>query len=172
MPRKQPKLVSIGYDGKFELGITEVADPYEGDTRKTIPVAVNVKHDIVLHMYSRHQIGEHQYRAGNRFLALVQAAEASSGLAIDPTREPVDGSGDSSGIIDSRLRAARELARITDSLGLRGYRIARFMICRDASMYNDPRTQRERDYLHARFREVLTDLAIFFQYMGKTAKVA
>ncbi len=170
MPRKATSLAVIGYDGKFELGVTEVVDPYEGDTRKTIPVAVNIKHDIVMHMYSRRQIGEHQYRAGNRFLAIVQAAEAASGLAVDPTKEPVDGRGDASGIIDNRLRAGRELVRIEQAIGYRGMRIARFMICREP--YQEPKTQRERDYLHARFREILTDLAIHFQFMGKAAKVA
>jgi hypothetical protein len=170
MPRKAPKLVSVGYDGKFEQGFMEVVDPYEGDSRKTIAAAVNIKHDIVMHMYHRHQIGEHQYRAGNRFLAIVQAAEAASGLAVDPTKEPVDGRGDASGIIDNRLRAGRELVRIENAIGYRGMRIARFMICHEP--YQEPRTQRERDYLHARFREILTDLAIHFQYMGKSRQVA
>jgi hypothetical protein len=170
MPRKAPKLVSVGYDGRFELGVREVDDPLEPGARLT--AAINVKHDIVEHMFARHQIGEHQRRAGNKFLQIVQASEAASGLAVDPTREPVDGRGDTTGVIDARLRAARELARMADYLGVRDFRIARFMICRDESAYQDPRSQRERDYLHKRFRDILTDLAIFYGYMSKSRLTA
>jgi hypothetical protein len=167
MPRKAPKLGVVGYDGKFEQGFMEVVDPFEGDSLKTITVAVNIKHDIVKNMFARRQIGEHQYRAGNKFLGIVQSSQACSGLAVDPTREPVDGSGDSTGILDNRLRAARELARIREFLGIRDYRIARFMICREPDAYQSPKSRWDNEYLNRRFREVLTDLAIYFQFMGK-----
>jgi hypothetical protein len=70
------------------------------------------------------------------------------------------------------LKAGLELNRILENIGTRDYRIARYMIARDMGAYQDPRTQRERDYLHRRFKDILTDLAIHFQFMGKTRHVA
>ena len=35
-----------------------------------------------------------------------------------------------------------------------------------------PSSRWDREYLNRRFREVLTDLAIHFQYMGKPQRVA
>jgi hypothetical protein len=180
MPRKQPKLVSIGYDGKFELGITEVVDPYEGDTRKTIPVAVNVKHDVILNMYSRRGsdgarwINEAQYRAGNRFLRLVEQSGGNLGLAVDPTREPVDGRGDGTGVIDQKVKAALELGYVRRVLGLRDFNLMRSVICSNVDLYSfaQDQTERHRRYIAMRFKDALTTLSIHWGYSSERKQSA
>lgn len=166
MPRKRdkPKLQVIGYDGRVEIGFKPVQDPFEPD--KELTVAVNIRHDEVEHMFARHQIDEAQRRAGNRFLGLVERAEEAHGLAVDPGREPVDSSGFARDISDARLAAAVELSRLAGYLGVRDYRIARFIIARKSEGF-ELKSQRDRDYLFRRFRDILTDLSIYWGYQSK-----
>ena len=51
MPRRATKPQPIGYDGRFEPSFLEVPDPFEPD--KTLTVAANVRHDVILFLYKR-----------------------------------------------------------------------------------------------------------------------
>src|SRR5689334_16965723 len=98
--RRRPHQPQPGYDGRFDQGYREVPDPYEPD--KTLVVAYNGRGDMIDYFTKNHSLPEHLRRAGNKFLAIVQMSEAATGLAVDPTREPVDGRGDMTAVMDAR----------------------------------------------------------------------
>lgn len=151
---------------QIEIGFREVNDPYDG---KPLVVAVNTRCDLLEFLFQRDKIDYAQFHAGRKFLNLVQQAEGSRYLVVDPSREPVDCSVASHGVPDFRLDAANQLVRLSQRLGQRDYRLARRLIARDVGAYPDPRSRREKEYQCRRLRDVLDDLATIWGYAAKAA---
>jgi hypothetical protein len=109
-----------GFEGKFEIGFMSVPDPYEPGKERTVPC--NLRHDVVLTLYRTGvqggRINHAQYVAGNRFLGLLEAATECRGLVCDPAKEPVDGGRGGQELSDHRVRAVRELKRLSQCLDL------------------------------------------------------
>src|SRR5678809_202127 len=135
----------------------EVDDPYEPDAK--LSVGINVKHDLVLWMYNGKRIDHAQYKAGNRFLGLLEHAEEARGLAVDPSRDVVDGSSGrfiSPEITEARERAISELRRITRYLGNRDYQLACRVIRDNTTIKAIAEGNKlKAEYLNRRFKDLL-----------------
>lgn len=158
-------MASVLLEDKIEVGFRQVQDPYEPSEQLT--VAVNIRSDLVEFFYNRGKINHAQFLAGRRFLFLVEKAEGSCFLVVDPAKEPVDCTGAAETIPAFRLDAAHELDEVRRYLGRRDYHLARRYFTGDAQAYPEPKTQRERDYQYRRLRDILEDLAVHWGYAGQ-----
>jgi hypothetical protein len=152
-----------GFDGRFELGFMEVPDPFEPD--KSLVIACNVRHDVVLSLYHKRGLNNAQFRAGNRILALIEQAEESRGLVCDPAKEPVDGGRGGLELSDNRARAARELKRLATCLNAfraGGYHFARAIITNGVSFRGYGLVGGRRKRSTATFQDLLTEAARHF----------
>lgn len=119
-PRKvKVTMPRIGFNGSYQAGVLDVVDP--DDTAKKVPVAVNVKHDALMLMFTRNDIDATQYMAGERFRELVEKAQVGGVRSSDLTREPVDGGSYGLDVSERASKAAKQLAVVHELLGHEDY---------------------------------------------------
>jgi hypothetical protein len=112
-------------------------------------------------MLARKQIDRAQFEAGRRWQELWEAAEIGAVKAIDPTKEPVDGTGPArSPFSDRQKKAFEELNVAMTMLGYEGHQIVHSVLGLRMQLV-DVASQRGRPakYIGQRFRETLETLA-------------
>lgn len=98
----------------------EIDDPYEAGAK--IIALRSIRDDVLARLRCREQITEAQFIAGRHWQYLYECAEIGGARAMDPTREPVDGSPViPDPITDGRKRAVLALAQARVTLGQAGY---------------------------------------------------
>jgi hypothetical protein len=128
MPRKGRLRVVArqpGYDGKREMVAAWVDSPLTPGTSD--PVVKNIRESPLATMLARRQIDEAQYEAGSWFRKVYEQTRMGS-MAIDPSREPVDTSGQADPIPDALIAASRLLRVARYELGGKGYLIVE-LVC-------------------------------------------
>ena len=110
--RPEPKLP--GYDGRRQIGVKVIPDPYEAGATITAPV--NLRHDPLDWMFARGLIDEAERLAGERFLRLWQQRQRVLGTAMDKIR--VDGGQPPIPITEAMLDAADQLSDILARIGV------------------------------------------------------
>lgn len=123
-PKRQPP--RPGYDGRFEIGTRIVDDPYEPGAKITVPA--NVCADFVLRMHSRGELDEGQYLTAELIRRTLDRAGERGAQAVDPTREPVDGSPIRKDVASTALVALKKLAEWQRLLGFYGWRVVRGIV--------------------------------------------
>lgn len=103
--------------GEGEGGIITYIEP-------TVRRQANHRDDPIGYMFSRGQVGKAQYRAARQYQATREAEGIGRGRSPSDIREHVDGGkGPSDGLTDTRLAAAKKIARWRQMLGEDGYQI-------------------------------------------------
>lgn len=140
-----------------------VDDPYEPGGK--ITTVQSLRDDPLARLHVRSQIDDAQYAAGRHWQNLYEAAEIGGVRAMDTTKEPVDGGGFLTEPITDRQRdAARELGRLSRSLGQDGDALVRSVLghrwfIEQIAAARGIESRRGIEYLGRRFRECLETLA-------------
>jgi hypothetical protein len=123
--RKKPKTVSLApigrASGNFDLGLVDVQDPFEPG--QTIRVVKNNAVTPIDHLRARGALTLDQKAAGDRFMALYEAAEIGGARAIDYSRVKVDVSFEHKGLDPRVGEAIDELEAIRAIVGRRSYQL-------------------------------------------------
>lgn len=104
-----------GYEGRRELQDGKADNPYAFGEQES--VVRNIRESSLTTMHARRQIDEAQLRAGERFRSLYERASVCGSMAIDPSKEPVDGGGNTDPIPDRVVQASKELGVVRAELG-------------------------------------------------------
>lgn len=158
----------------LNTGLVEVANPYYGPAspqeHRVIVAIRTLRDDPLGQMHDRHQVSEHQYRAGRQIQSDWELSGRDGRLkAQDTTQEPVDGGRAPSsrlGTTDAGMAASRRLDSYAGLLGAAGWQLLKLVLI-------DKRTLREcaqvmhvtasaanLKYVGRRFRECLDDVAV------------
>lgn len=158
-PRKKarPVLAGAGYDGRFEIGSATVDDPYEKGLK--LNVAINVRHDVLIHWHSRKMIDAAQFEAGRRFQRIWERAEIGAPGAIRYDKPHVDGGFPIDPLTDQVIEARREMIELRSYLGEYDYGLA----CR---IIGQGQSFDKSRYIGQRVRDALTALAGFWGTTG------
>lgn len=159
--------VGAGHENRKEPVLQEVDSPLTAGTKDQ--VMVNVRESPLGYWHAKGHIDSAQLRAGLRFRKLWETTILAGAQAIDYERPDVDASPKGDLISDHTLDARDELMRIEAALGTSGYRLMR-QICGEGRWPHEIAAtqgggkERERDYIGARARECLSDLAVLWGY--------
>jgi hypothetical protein len=115
--------VTVRAEAQFELGARIVDDPYEPGAKITVPA--NVRADPIIRMRAKGEIDEGQFIAAEKLRFHIENSGERGAPAVDPTKEPVDGSPKHREVSASVLASVKELVRCQRLLGLFTYRIVR-----------------------------------------------
>ncbi len=139
----------------------------------TLRVIRNLRHDPIAVMYSRKQLDYHQMVAAEMWQASYQHSQIGTVKAMNPMKEPVDGTPPHrEPITDRQQRAMKELRRVDDILGTRGAILTRLVLGNNLSIaqvaqhYGDD-SKIMRDRLGWLLRECLNELAKFYGLADK-----
>lgn len=150
------------------VAIAIVQDPYKQDDK--IEVLRSIRDDPLAGMISRQHIDEAQYNAGRKWQGYYEASEIGGVIAINPTKEAVDGHGPPRPhITDRQMEAFKELKEADKVLGLEGCALVRDVLGRrmsisQAAVARCMTSRYEIEYMGRRFREALESLAILWGY--------
>lgn len=164
----KPQKPAPGYEGRFAVGTTDVPDPYE--PHKSLKVAVNVRHDPLIHWKARSQIDEAEYHAGRKFQAIFAKAEIGGPAAIDYTKPLVDGGYPVDPLTDDVVQAGNTLLELRVVLGYTDYLLLVRVLClgkpiqEEALAWGGKEPER---YIARRVRDGLASLA---GHWGTTAR--
>jgi hypothetical protein len=159
--RKKPAAPAMPPD----VVVVMVDNPYEFGPAKT-PAVASRRDDPLLGMLSRKQIDSAQFEAGRLWQKYREQSEGVSGIkAMDPTNEPVDGSGGyPDPITDTQRKAVVQLKRADGVLGTRGREIVEMVLWQRYSIIQVSAalgfvSRKGVEYQGGRFRECLEALA-------------
>lgn len=151
-----------------EVQIVLIDDPESDRPGAKTDAIASLRDDPLQALRSRNQIDDAQYLAGRHWQGLYERSMIVPLKAMDTTKEPVDGSGETRiPITDSNLQAIAELNRGNKALGTEGMRLV-FKVLAERrtiqSLASDllMGSQRDRDFLGRRFRECLETLAVVY----------
>jgi hypothetical protein len=154
-----------------ETAPMEIVDPYSTPLRpERIMATRTLRDDPLARLHAREQVGEADYLAGRKWQALYELAEMGQPAAVNVMREGVDAMrAIPEGTSDSRMRAARELRRLDQALGLEGCALVRDVLAHrrfidEVARRRGLEGRGKRDYLGRRFRECLATLAVELGY--------
>ena len=112
----------------------EIDDPYEAGSK--IVALRSIRDDVLARLRCRDQITEAQFIAGRYWQRLYEMAEISGARAMDPTKEPVDGTPPTPDpITDKTQRAIHVLAQARIELGQAGYRLVEDVLGRGVDIH-------------------------------------
>lgn len=165
-PEKHP-----GYDGNFEPGSRIVDDPYEPGAKITVPA--NVKADPLIRMLSRNEIDEAQFKAGEKFRALLEQVGGAGAPCADWTRPFVDKSFSFKEPASAQFKAALELKQAWAVLGWQNYRLVHGVIIDglNGSLITQARGEGSRETVMQSVRDGLEQLAILWGYLSDAEHV-
>lgn len=173
MNKKKRKMVASpgpGYEGRFELAKTRVDNPYDDPKNPKVEVAINKRHDLLIHWYARKTIDDAQYQAGFRLQAIWHNAGIGTPGAIQYDRDTVDVSGQTDPIPDRIIAATDELRAIAAHLGKADYRWLVSLICEGKEISDFSNQEKERKYISKRARDALGYLADYWGATGKASQ--
>lgn len=156
-----------GYDGTMELAVNLVDDPYERGAK--LAVVKNVRTDILSKLHGEGHIDDCQWKSGQRFLGLMEAAGVCGARAGDWTREVVDGTPDPSGAILGHIHAMDQLSATRKHLGRTDYDLVYGILGKIFTISQVgflPRGQVDSRYVGRRFRDALESLGQFWGYVS------
>ena len=145
---------------------TDVPCPSGDGTR--LRVIRNIRGDVLATMLDKGEISAHQFDAGRRWERHWQDAEIGGIKAMDTTKEPVDGRGQSyEPLTDKQRVAVRALRSAEARLGVRGSVLVNLVLGRGWSIraiaeHMGSSTARERLFYGRMFRDCLDILAVEF----------
>lgn len=173
MPPKQrseiihDRLAEVSPSQQLGLVVDVVQDPY--DAAATISVARATRDDPLAGMHARGQIDTAQLSAGRIWQRHWEDAAIGSIRAINPMKEPVDGSGPPPVPFTDRQREAMdELRMAAVALGQEGDRIVRLVLVDRLQITELAiRVGRPKKYMGQRFRECLETLARLWSLISR-----
>ncbi len=174
--RASLKIAEPGCNDKMEIGEKFIENPF-CEFKTHIRVSVNFREHPVAYLRLRKLIGEDQEHAADRFRRLYETTAKLIGQGIDPTKEHVDGGKFAEPISEQRWRAGKELAAVRAFIGPSGYALLE-AVCGEGHNLIDiadaqgRSSDRGKRYVGERFREVLAELAYYWNYRGRVEKVA
>lgn len=136
---------------------------YAGNRRKKT-AAVNVRESAVETLFARKFLSTSQKRAADHLRELWEAAGGKT-ASIDYTQDRVDGGRGDPAV--ARLRAAQELKRVRDLVGLRGYDTLIKVCCEGRALGELTPHKRERLTLADNLRADLDDGAAMWGYQTR-----
>jgi hypothetical protein len=184
MSKKRKKTATLPVIGRasnnFDLAIVDVPDPFEAG--KTIRVLKNQAVTPIDHLEARGALTKDQKAAGDRFLALYEAAEIGGAKAIDYSRVKVDVSFEHKGLNPRTSEAIDELEAIRAIVGRRSYQLLWDVIGKRMSPFvlaaqldnAEIGSRRTREFLLTSLRHALDDLCGHFDVSarGRVRRVA
>ncbi len=153
-----------------QVASTVEDDPYERGGQ--IAVLRNVRDDPLAGQLSRGYINRAQFEAGRQWQQYYELAGIGKVVAMDTTREPVDGHGPSrTDLTDSQVDAFRELRIATSYLGVRGGFLVVTVLGEGVTIQElccrlGDDTEAARKYWGRRLRECLETLAELWGLVG------
>lgn len=157
-----------------QVASTVEDDPYEAGGR--ILVLRSIRDDPLGGLYARGQIDDAQFAAGRQWQRYYEMAGIGQVIAMDPTKEPVDGHGATrSDITDSQIEAFRQLIFAGRELGFEDYKLVEMVlgqglaikeICRRRGELTESRIK----FWGARFRGCLETLARLYGFAQSVDK--
>lgn len=179
--KKTPSLPVIGRaSSNVDLGVVDVPDPFEPG--KTIRVLKNQAVTPLDHLQARGALTTDQKAAGDRFLALYEAAEIGGARAIDYSRVKVDVSFEHKGLNPRVGEAIDQLDAIRAIVGKRQYQLLWDIIGRRQSPHQMAAdwdraaigSRRTREFILTSLRNSLDDLTAHFDVVaqGRVRRVA
>jgi hypothetical protein len=158
-----------GYDGNLEIATRLVPDPYEPGA--TIEVACNIT-DPLSRAFNSRLIDLAQFKAGQRFAALVERAGGHGGAAVDLSRPTVDGTRRYPALAASRLDAVKELAAATTVLGFQTDRLLRAVLVDGITPTSLALAKGlHKSHVAVEMRQGLERLAVFWGYLTRPEHV-
>lgn len=142
---------------------TDHKEGYAGNRRKKT-AAVNVHESAVETLFARRFLSTSQKRAADHLRELWEAAGGKTS-SIDYTMDRVDGGRGDPAV--ARLRAAQELKRVRDLVGLRGYDVLVKVCCEGRALGEQTPHKRERLTLADNLRADLDDGAAMWGYQTR-----
>jgi hypothetical protein len=145
-------------------------DPYERGGQ--IAVLRSIRDDPLAGLLSRGYIDRAQFEAGRRWQSYYERAGIGMVVAMDTTREPVDGHGPSrTDLTDSQVDAFRELMVASDHLGMQGNILVQMVLGQGVTIQEICRrrgddTEWSRKYWGRRLRECLETLAELWGFVS------
>lgn len=161
-------LPTQGYDGRFELGVVIVDDPYE--TGSKLAAQANVRHDVLIHWRSRKQVDDAQFLAGQRLQNIWYRAGTGMMSSVRFGHDRVDASGGSDPFPERVAAARAELREIAIFLGQADYLLITRILCEGRRIEDEAKEFKGREpnlYVARRVRDALGYLA---DYWGTTGK--
>jgi hypothetical protein len=154
----------------------EIRGPLDGPHERSAVIR-NLRSDVLAQMKARRQIDECQYAAGRHWEALWERAEIGGIKAMDTTKEPVDGGGETAEpLTDRQRKAVRDLRLADGDLGVRGAVLVRRVLGRRetiryiASEFANG-SKHDELYFGRLFRDCLDVLSISFGYADRRLTV-
>ncbi len=153
-----------------QVASTVEDDPYERGGQ--IAVLRSIRDDPLAGLLSRGYIDRAQFEAGRRWQQHFERAGIGMVVAMDTTREPVDGHGPSrTDLTDSQVDAFRELQVAKDHLGVRGNMLLVVVLGQGTTIQmichlRGEDTEAARKYWGKRLRECLETLAELWGFVS------
>ena len=153
-----------------QVASTVEDDPYERGGQ--IAVLRSIRDDPLGGLLSRGYIDRAQFEAGRRWQGYYERAGIGMVVAMDTTREPVDGHGPSrTDLTDSQVDAFRELLRAGDHLGVQGNILVQMVLGQGVTIQEiccrrKEDTEWARKYWGKRLRECLETLAELWGFVS------
>lgn len=144
-----------------------VEDPYKRG--ENIRVLRSTRDDPLAGLHARGSIDTAQLQAGRVWQRHWENAQGSSAVrAMDPSKEPVDGRGETPApFTDKQRKACMELRAASLMLGYEGDRITRAILGERESLHAVAvRHRRSKKFIGLRFRECLETLARMWMLVG------
>lgn len=113
--RRKARLPEHESDGKVEMGMKRVPDPFEPG--RIMEVLANTRESPVEYLAARGRLDGAQKAAAERYRGLYERAQLGSLQAMDPAKEKVDGGKISETLSDRVMRAAHDLAQTNRAVG-------------------------------------------------------
>ena len=145
-------------------------DPYAPGDR--IVVLRSIRDDPLAGLLSRGHIDQAQFQAGRRWQACYERAGIGMVIAMDPTKEPVDGHGPGhADVTDSQLEAFEQLHAAGKTLGTQGNILVHLVLgqglaIKELCRRRNELTEIKIKYFGQRLRECLETLAQLWGFVS------